>query len=328
MPRRGGRAYKVTRVAAGDQLRRAAAVRVIELGRRLFANTPIQRWPVTTLVLRRVLRVGYGTGDVEVAFRGLRIVAPATDVTVAPGVVGGFYERLELDVFSTVARTSEAVVDVGGNIGLFTCVAASQMKQGTVVTFEPVPTNLEYLRRNLDINGLTESVEVVARAVSDEIGTAPIYLAAGTGTHSLASSVAASARRIEVEVTTLDHWLGDRVVDLLKIDVEGFDGHVLRGAMKVLERDRPTLFVEYSAPAMSAAGFEPTELLRRIFEFYETVFLIDEPKRVFRPVHPEEVPALSGPSAYWNLIAVANPAHRELVENAAARFATQPAATK
>jgi FkbM family methyltransferase len=313
-------------VSEREQLRRAVAIRVIELGRRLFANTPIQRWQVTTAVLRSVLRAGYGSGDVEVAFRGLRIVVPATDVTAAPGVLGGFYERLELDVFSTLARRSSLVVDVGGNIGLFTCVAASQMVEGSVITFEPVPTNLDYLRRNLELNGLAHLVEVVDRAVSDEIGTAPIYLAEGTGTHSLASAVAASARQIEVEVTTLDHWLGDRAVDLLKIDVEGFDIHVLRGGMTLLERARPTLFVEYSAPAMIAAGFEPTDLLRRIFDTYESVFLVDEPKRIFRPVLPEEVPALSGPHAYWNLIAVANPAHLELVEAAAGGFSTASAA--
>lgn len=91
--------------------------------------------------------------------------------------------------------------------------------------------------------------------------------------------------------------------------------------MELLARSSPTLFVEYNVPAMTAAGFEPAELLTRIFDIYDTVFRIDEPRRVFRPVRPDEVSVLSRPHAYWNLIATTNPVHRELVQAIAADFA-------
>ena len=147
---------------------------------------------MTTLILKRVFRFGYGSEDLEVQFRGLRVVAPAADVTLVPGIVGGFYEQLELDIFIAVAAKSSLVADVGGNIGVFACLAASQMVTGRVVSFEPVPSNVAYLRRNLDANQLTDRVEVVEQAVSDTIGTAPIYIADSIGTHSLASANAYS----------------------------------------------------------------------------------------------------------------------------------------
>jgi FkbM family methyltransferase len=298
-----------------DELRRGFSIRVIAIGRRLFANTPVQRWRVTTLILNRVFRFGYGSGDLDLQFRGLRVFAPADDVTLVPGIAGGFYEQIELDIFTIVAARSSTIADVGGNIGLFACLAAAQRTDSRVVSFEPVPSNLSYLRRNIDANGLAGKIEVVEQAVSDEIGSAPIYIADSIGTHSLASANAASDHHIDVSVTTLDEWFGEQTIDLLKIDVEGFDGHVVRGARRTLARDKPTLFVEYTPQSLAAAGFDPGEMVATIFGLYDEVFLIDEPRHTIARTNETELLSFAGRTGNWNLIAVANPAHRELIQS-------------
>jgi FkbM family methyltransferase len=184
-----------------------------------------------------VFRFGYGADEIELEFRGASLSVPASDVTIVPGLVGGFYEKIELDLFEAVAERSALVVDVGGNVGMYACLAAMRAPAGRVVTFEPVPQNLGYLRRNLERNAVDARVEVVAKAVSDIPGVQPIYLADSVGTHSLSSVNAASQSRIDVEVTTLDECLADRPVDALKIDVEGLDGHALSGAKRPCSRD-------------------------------------------------------------------------------------------
>jgi FkbM family methyltransferase len=315
---------KLARVPNG--FRRGLSIRLIAIGRRLFANTPVQRWTVTTLILKRVFRFGYGGGDLDLQFRGLRFIAPAGDVTIVPGIVGGFYEQLELDIFISVAAESSMVADVGGNIGVFACLAASQMTDGKVVSFEPVASNVAYLRRNLELNGFTERVEVVEQAVSDGIGIAPIYIADSIGTHSLASANAQSERRIDVSVTTLDDWFGQRKIDLLKIDVEGFDGHVIRGAKRTLARDRPTLFVEFTPQTLAAADVDPAEMLATIFELYDEAFLIDEPRHRIARTDEAELRSFMGHSGNWNLIAVADPTHRELIRSVLAPHPDDPAA--
>ena len=270
------------------------------------------------MILNRVFRFGYGSEDLDLQFRGLRILAPANDVTLVPGIAGGFYEKLELDIFTTVAVESSSVADVGGNIGLFACLAASQKPDGRVVSFEPVPSNLTYLRQNIDTNGLADRVEVVEQAVSDKIGTAPIYIADSIGTHSLSSANAASERRVDVSVTTLDDWFGQQTIDLLKIDVEGFDGYVIRGAQRTLARDKPTLFVEFTPHALAAAGFDPAEMLTTVFELYDEVFIIDEPRHTIDRANETELLSFIGRSGNWNLVAVANSAHRALIQSAIA----------
>jgi hypothetical protein len=67
------------------KVREALPIRTIPLGRRLFANTPVQRLSITAAILRRVFHFGYGTGEIELEFRGMSLVVPADDVTVVPG---------------------------------------------------------------------------------------------------------------------------------------------------------------------------------------------------------------------------------------------------
>jgi FkbM family methyltransferase len=307
-------------------LRRTLSDLTVALGRRLFANTPVQQWPATTMILRRVLRLGYGSDDVLVQFRGMTIAAPAGDVTILPGILGGFYEKLELDVFTRVAAACSLVVDVGGNIGIFACAAATSMPNGRVISFEPVPANLAYLRRNLVANEVADRVEIVEQAVSDTRGSAPIYLADSIGTHSLASANAKSARRLDVSVTTLDDFLGAQAPELLKIDVEGLDARVLRGGRRMLEQHKPTLFVEYTPVALAAAGSDPAEMLEQIFSVYDEVYLVEEPRSSLARTSRLELAQLFGRRGNWNLIAVADRRHLSLVrgvaESAAAHGST------
>ena len=244
-------------MAGHRKVREKLAIRTIAFGRRLFANTPVQRLPVTAAILKRVFRFGYGADEIELEFRRASLSVPASDVTIVPGLVGGFYEKIELDLFEAVAERSALVVDVGGNVGVYACLAAMRAPAGRVVTFEPVPQNLGYLRRNLERNAVDARVEVVAKAVSDVPGR-PADLSGGQ--HRNAFPLVGECRQPVANRRGGDHprrVSRDRPVDALKIDVEGLDGHALSGAKRLLQSRRPTLFVEFVPRSLAAAGFDP-----------------------------------------------------------------------
>jgi len=146
-------------------------------------------------------------------------------------------------------RPGDVFVDVGANFGLHTLLGASCVgESGQVVAIEPVPGNHRLLRRNLELNGLARRVSVITKAASD-VGGGRVTLHGVTD----GVSVAASLRPHEgpesdvvVDATTLDDCLTDlaRPVRLIKIDVEGAEHWVIRGAGRILRDHRPLLLVE------------------------------------------------------------------------------------
>jgi FkbM family methyltransferase len=296
---------------------------VIRVARRLIANTPIQRLPLTTAIYRRVFRLGYPSDEVSISFRGVNLTLPTGDVTIVPGLIGGYYEKIELDVFERLCATSRSVVDVGANIGLFSCLAASRLPAGgSVVSFEPIPANLRYLRQNLERNGFTEQVVVEATAVGEHEGSIEIFLVEGSiGTHSASSRNALdSANSVTVPVVNLDAYARSMTgrIDVLKVDVEGYEGHVLRGARGVLTEQRPTLFIEYVPVHLTNCGFPPRELLDIVFDTYELVYLVDDVRGTIQRRAKADLLDRSHEHKNANLIAVdarAHPEHAAAVES-------------
>jgi FkbM family methyltransferase len=307
--------------------RRRASTKVIKIARRLIANTPIQQLSLTTAIYRRVFRLGYPSEEVTTAFRGTTLTVPTGDVTIVPGILGGFYEKIELDVFERLAALSSVVVDVGGNIGLYSCLAAARIPDGgRVVAFEPVPANLAYLRQNIEQNGFSGTVTVEATAVGEHHGEIDIFMVKGSiGTHSASAKNALdSADSISVPVVTLDGYVADTLkapVDVLKIDVEGYEGHVLRGAAAMLGKYRPSLFIEFVPFHLANCGFPPSEFIDIILGVYDQVFLVDEPRATVRRCTRDDLLDASLNHKNVNLIAVdaaAHPDHLAAVESVSA----------
>jgi FkbM family methyltransferase len=97
-----------------------------------------------------------------------------------------------------------------------------------VYAFEPLTVNVQRLKRNLALNGLTGRVTVVSAALGERKGSMQLTIA-GVSEH--------------VAIARLDDVVGDRV-SVIKVDVEGMEPEVLRGATRVLWHDRPRVFAE------------------------------------------------------------------------------------
>jgi FkbM family methyltransferase len=168
------------------------------------------------------------------------------------------YEVLELELLELLLQPGMTVLDVGANVGIHTSIAARSVAPGgTVYSFEPVPENFEILVRNLARNQLT-NVVVEQIAIGNEVGRSTIYLADHSiGTHSLLRSDKSNlAQSLSVPITTLDNYFCDQmpdVVNLLKIDVEGYEPNVLMGAIDLLRRT-DQLLIEYNRVSIEANG--------------------------------------------------------------------------
>jgi FkbM family methyltransferase len=146
-------------------------------------------------------------------------------------------------------------VDVGANIGLFTLALAKRVEpDGAVWAFEPDPANRALLQENVAANGLGDLVTVSELALTDATGQ---LFFQPSPTDASASHLAPGG--IRVEAVRLDD-LDIEHVDVMKIDVEGAECSVLRGAAETLSNSRPALLLECAERNLSRAGSSLGEL--------------------------------------------------------------------
>lgn len=144
------------------------------------------------------------------------------------------------------------VVDVGAHWGLYSLVAAGHVQH--VVAFEPGASNRDLLERNVALARLG-NVEVREEAVTDRVGRVTFYAYEG---HSWGLSMMGGLLRgdrmepVEVPATTLDAL--QLKPDMLKIDVEGAEAAVIRGATNTILKARPSIFVEVHRERLQALG--------------------------------------------------------------------------
>lgn len=155
------------------------------------------------------------------------------------------------------------VFDVGANAGYYTVLAGRRVgPTGRVVAIEPLLCNVQHLARNVALNRL-DNVAIVTAAVSDHFGVANFALGANCAMGHLAdddmseirTGAHASAPLTLVATITLDS-LVDRIgrqPDLVKIDVEGAEMEVLRGAVDTLSGARCTIFLSVHSDALRAS---------------------------------------------------------------------------
>ena len=148
----------------------------------------------------------------------------------------GSFDPENVDNLVTVLRdrgfVPEQIVDVGANIGTSTLELLSSFPGATAVSIEPDPDNYRLLCQNVIANGLEDRVRTIEAAVGDTTGTVPLSVHPDhPGGHEIGGS---SALTIEVPIHRLADLVNADRPTLLWIDVQGYEGHVLRGAGALL----------------------------------------------------------------------------------------------
>lgn len=146
------------------------------------------------------------------------------------------------------------VADIGGNIGTTALAFAAAVPEGTVHVFEPSPEMLGCLRRNVELSG-ADNVTVHACGLGDRATTASLQVAIPGNPGSAYLSREPATTGTPVEVRRLDDVLATTPrLDFVKIDVEGLELQVLRGATELLRRHRPAVLFELNEQALRRGG--------------------------------------------------------------------------
>lgn len=210
------------------------------------------------------------------------------------------FEKTEINFLQKVLRPGDIFIDVGANIGLFSLYAARAVtEKGTVIAFEPTPEIYRRFVQNIELNDLINIVPVNI-GLSDSATTLSLQVSENglDGWNTFAKNAGNKfTTTIDVPVNTLDNYLKESEISaerirFIKIDVEGWEIPVIRGALKTINAsENIILMVEFTESNASAAGYTTADLYDIIteqgFTWYiyneHTNSLVPDPKRSSYP---------------------------------------------
>jgi FkbM family methyltransferase len=199
---------------------------------------------------------------------GAVIVLNQKDAVVSGAITFGVYERAETAFFCAVCRPGMTFLDIGANIGYYTALASGRIgEEGRIVALEPDPENFRYLQQNVAANRAPNAI-CIRKAAAAESGTLKLYVNRDNrGDNRLYANDLCDSF-VQVEVATVDGMLEDcgvEKVDLVKIDVQGYEGHVLRGMRQTIQRSGGLiLLTEFWPFGLRSAGTSPEDLLMEL----------------------------------------------------------------
>jgi FkbM family methyltransferase len=158
------------------------------------------------------------------------------------------WETETIKLYFRLAAQSRVILDIGANTGVYTLIACAASSTSTVYAFEPVRHIYQLLAANLMINEWQGRCTIQNAAIADRVGKAQFHIPYGEIPTSASLQIGGfrglKGNLVEVDVYRLDEMCSNNDIDLVKIDVEGFEDKVLVGMENILRESAPAILVE------------------------------------------------------------------------------------
>ena len=208
----------------------------------------------------------------KIPVQGISMIVSTQDMAISKPILWlGEYEQGVTQVLLKFLQEDTNFLDVGANIGYFSLIASKKCSLGKVFSFEPDPTNYDLLKSNIALNSLNnirpynlalsdrdENLYFSSMGFDQNLGAR--FTAKETATltqHSLPQAKAPT----QIKAVAFDQFLLNEKINIIKIDVEGFELNVLRGMKEMLSQQHPLIITEFAPSNLKDIGkIEPREL--------------------------------------------------------------------
>lgn len=199
-------------------------------------------------------------------------------------------------IIKNIIKPGDICVDIGAYIGNYTLFMANLVgPRGTVYAFEPNKETILSLNNNIALNG-HENISLYDYAVGDFTGNNVFYkvdktLGATSNStlvknEKIAGDLKEYVKEESVKVIQLDKFLENKKIKLIKIDVEGFELNVLKGARELISKYRPVIIMEFISKRLQFLKINQNnfkELLDEYYNAYEITISIKSGKAALEP---------------------------------------------
>lgn len=238
---------------------------------------------------------------------GHKIIVDTRDTAISPHILlDGKWEPWITEAFLNIVKPGMNVVEVGANMGFYSLLAADRVGEtGALTCFEANPEVAEILFHNLRFNGFGRRATVVNKAVFSETTSMKFQVfeksQGGSGlvrccfqdAHHFQKENLDSSNTIKVNATSLDdHFPKGAKVDLLKIDAEGADPHIIKGAQRLIQENPDiTIIMEVGTGALEKACGSIENFYSQIDALGLGLYNIQH-DATLKPVSPKELEAI------------------------------------
>jgi FkbM family methyltransferase len=217
------------------------------------------------------------------------------------------HNRSREKYFKKIIKKGDIVLDLGANIGYFTCLFAQLVGEtGKVYAFEPEPTNFQLLKKNVEKNNY-KNVILEEKAVSNKTHKTRLFLTDNGSMDHRLYQTDQKRNSVEVDVVKLDDYFKDKDIsfDFIKSDLQGSDIAAIEGMKEIFKQSKNVKMDFEFAPHMAKGfGSDPVEFIESIeklgFEFFENARYDTKPN----PLHPNQVKKYAHENIHTHLLII------------------------
>ncbi|PZV18669.1 MAG: FkbM family methyltransferase [Leptolyngbya sp.] len=193
-----------------------------------------------------------------------------------PILVKGVHEASVTKVFKQYMKPNLRFIDIGANLGYYSLLVASQCPNSKIYSFEPDLKNFQLFSSSITYNQFQDRIQAYCLAVGSEnkiITISDLGNNSNSGARFTGDNKEVLRPYIhgenpyfrEVEAVQLDSFLPDFKIDLVKIDIEGYEPFAIQGMFNIIKQNKPIIFLEFAPSNLKNIGLTEPEKFLQIF---------------------------------------------------------------
>lgn len=241
----------------------------------------------------------------------IKLIADTNDERSIPIETFNFkkFEPNDSQFLIKFAKVSKNIIDVGANLGWYSLNFNFLKNTKSIHSFEPIPRTYSFFRENIKIN---KAKKIIANnfALSDKSGKQTFYLSNETGSASMKNiQNKKKVKKIVCKLTTLDRYLVKNKIkcDLIKVDTEGSELFVFKGAIHTLKKQKPIVFTEMLRKWSAKFNYHPNDIIQIFHELNYSCFKVTNNKLI-------KIDQITKSTLHTNFFFLHNDKHKKFIK--------------
>lgn len=182
-----------------------------------------------------------------------KIILPTKDIGLTKDLIlKGIREPTEVKLFIEEVKPDMNIIDIGANLGYY-ILLEGKLTKGKIYGIEPNPQSIEYLKKSIKLNNY-KNVTLFNIGINDSKKILPFYISKKWNWSRFDNPGEDIIETKNILTDNLDNMFGNKKIDLIRMDVEGYELNILKGANKIIEKNPSLiLFLEFHGNMFNTA---------------------------------------------------------------------------